>query len=98
MSTNVVKTANTVAKNANTAQQLLMDAYELKDDQVDQAQTIARKSGAFTETEIKSITPQSLRIIAQQKYQDSSSMLNLFSTLIQKMGEIKDRIIQNIGR
>jgi len=94
---NIAKTANEIAKQTSTSENNMMEAFKLEEGSTKGVKDLAEKMG-LNDDQIKNATPKSLQLIAQQRYQDRSAMMNLLSTLIEKMGQIKDRIIQNIGR
>lgn len=90
--TNAAQTATTLGKHFNDAEELLLKAYSLqegtsKDD--DNFKNIAKGLGVSD----KSATVRSLQLIAEQRFQRASQMLTLFSGLLDKVDQIKQRII-----
>ena len=93
----LVTAALAVGTQAESAQTNVLKAFALKDKDKSAIEALAKDLGLKGD-EIKQANPQSLQLIAQQKFQQQSAIVQLFTSMLQKMDEIRQRIIQNIGR
>lgn len=80
----------------NDSQETVMKAFAMTEDaSPDQLQALAKELGV---TDTKNLTVRGLQTVAQQRYERSGQVLMLFSTLLDKMNQLKERIINNISR
>lgn len=90
LASNVDPTAKTVGLNLTNAQNNLLKAYSLKEGaSKTELQNLAKALGVSS-TEA---TVRSLQLIAEQRFQHASHVLNMFSGLLDKMDQLKQRII-----
>jgi hypothetical protein len=106
MNGNTVETqAHTVGTNLTSAQETLMFAYSVKEGDKDAAgklealRTMLNVQVQDKETG-KIITPdlKGLQLIAQQRFEHASQIFNMFSSLIDKINNMKQRLIQKFGQ
>jgi len=93
----LITAALAIGSQAEDSQTNMLKAFALKEKDTKGVQALAKDLG-LSGTEIKQATPQSLQLIAQQKFQQQGAIVQLFTSMLAKMDEIRQRIIQNIGR
>lgn len=92
---NVDKAALQVGDNFTKAENNLLAAYALKEDATaTQLKALAKDLGV---TNSASINLRSLQLVAEQRFQHSSQVLNLFSGLLDKVDQLKQRIISKFS-
>ncbi len=89
--TQAQRAAITIGKNLTTAQEQLLDAYNLKEG--DSVTKLANAMGIKD----KNVTIRSLQLIAEQRFQNASHTLNLFSSIMDKIDQIKQRLINKFS-
>ncbi|MFO0416176.1 MAG: hypothetical protein ACK5Y6_02710 [Pseudomonadota bacterium] len=93
---------NKVAENMSNAEKNLMTAYALDGSNMQLVEDLARKLGVKTEIDstgkITNSNLKSLQLIAEQRYQQASHVMNMFTSIIDKMDQAKSRIIQKFGQ
>jgi hypothetical protein len=93
---NIDQAANQIGKNITDAQSNLMAAYSLKEG-ADQSElkklatALGMKTKAGEELNVKTI-----QLVAEQRFQQSTSVASLFSNLLEKLDQIRQQIINNI--
>ncbi len=93
---NLDQAASQIGRNLTDAQSNLMAAYSLqeggdKNKIVDLAKSLGIKVKADEELTVKTV-----QLIAEQRFQQSSSVASLFSNLLEKLDQIRQQIINNI--
>ena len=106
----IEESARSLGLEQDTAMTNLMAAYELKDTDTDQTslQTLAKalnvpttrtvvdpKSGV-EKTETIKLSAKSLQIVAEQRFQQSSQKMTLFSNLMDRLAQMKQQLINNM--
>jgi hypothetical protein len=89
--------AATVGRNVSTAEADLVQAYSIREGDDDGT----RKLASALKIKISDgSTPdlKGLQLIAEQRYQHSSRIYNMFSSLLDKMDQMKQRLIQKFGQ
>lgn len=95
VASNVDPTAAQVGANFTKAENNLLAAYALKEGATAaQLKALAKDLGV---TSTKDINLRSLQLIAEQRFQHSSQVLNLFSGLLDKVDQLKQRIISKFS-
>lgn len=89
--TNAESTAITVGKNFSAAENNLLAAYNLKEG--DSTTKLAQDLGIKD----KNVSIRSLQLIAEQRFQSASHTLNLFSTIMDKVDQLKQRLINKLS-
>jgi len=84
-------TAMSVGANMKSAEQNLLDAYRLKEG--DSLTELAKKMGLDN----GSVTIRSLQLIAEQRFQTASQTLNIFSGIMDKIDQLKQRLINKFS-
>ena len=92
--TDVRNTAFQIGKNFNTAQDNLLRAYSLKDGDKDAVAKMAKDLG-LPASEKQNI--RAIQLIAEQRFQGASQSLNLFSNILDKIVQLKQRLINKFG-
>jgi len=88
--TSVDSTAKTIGDNFTKAQNNLLTAYNLKEGaSTKELETLAAALGVSPDK----ATVRSLQLIAEQRFQHSSQVLNMFSGLLDKVDQLKQRLI-----
>ncbi len=91
------KHAQTVGYNLQNAEKNLMQAYSLKEGDAG-IDTLARSLGATAlPAGVPGHTLRSLQLIAEQRFQHSSQVLNMFSGLLDKIDQLKQRLISKFS-
>jgi|688.fasta_scaffold2089077_2 hypothetical protein len=88
---NAQGTATTIGQNLAAAQNNLLNAYKLKEG--DSVVSLARKMGL----DEGSATVRSLQLIAEQRFQSTSHSLNLFTGIMDKIDQLKQRLINKFS-
>ena len=94
--TKAEQTATQLGKHLNDVEDLLLQAYALKEGtpNTDSAfKTLSTGLGVSSSTS----SIRSLQLIAEQRYQRASQMLTLFSGILDKVDQMKQRIIAKFG-
>ena len=95
LASNVDPTAKTVGLNLTNAQNNLLTAYSLKEGaSKDELAKLAKSLGVSS----KDATVRSLQLIAEQRFQHSSHVLNMFSGLLGKVDQLKQRLIAKFAK
>ncbi len=90
LASNVDSTARTVGTNFTNAQNNLLKAYSLKEGaSSSELKALAKDLGVSS----TNATVRSLQLIAEQRFQHSSQVINLFSSLLDKVDQLKQRLI-----
>lgn len=90
--------AGQIGTNLNSAQSNLMTAYSMTDATAsDQALSDLAKALGY-KADGQKLNVKTLQLVAEQRFQQSSSVATLFSNLLEKMDQLRQRIIGNIGR
>ena len=93
---NLEKQAVTIGGNYTSAEDLVLQAYSLKEGAPEgEIQKLAKDLGVKFD---KGMTARGLQTVAEQRYQRAGQIMMLFSSLLDKMNQLKDRLISNIGR
>ena len=92
-----IQTALALGKSATAAHKSLLETFQLKDGDKAEIEKTAKALG-LTAEEAKQATPKALQAIAQQQFQDQNMLMNLLSTVLDKIDQVRQRIIGNIGR
>jgi hypothetical protein len=91
LASNVDPAAATVGANFTKAENNLLAAYSLKEGaSASQLKALAKDLGV---TSSSNLNIRSLQLIAEQRFQHSSHVLNLFSGLLDKVDQLKQRLI-----
>jgi hypothetical protein len=95
LATSVDKTAVQVGSNLTQAQNNLLAAYALKEGATAaQLNSLAKDLGVSS---TKDLNIRSLQLIAEQRFQHSSQVLNMFSGLLDKIDQLKQRLISKFS-
>jgi hypothetical protein len=95
VASNVDSAALQVGSNLTKAENTLLAAYALKEGATaSQLKALAKELGVSS---TKDINLRSLQLIAEQRFQHSSQVLNLFSGLLDKIDQLKQRIISKFS-
>lgn len=90
LSSNTDPAAKTIGSNFTNAQNNLLTAYSLKEGaSKDDLAKLAKSLGVTS----KDATVRSLQLIAEQRFQHSSHVLTMFSGLLDKVDQLKQRLI-----
>jgi hypothetical protein len=93
--TNVDKAATLVGSNFTKAENNLFEAYSLKEGATSaQLKALAKDLGV---TSSSNLNLRSLQLVAEQRFQHSSHVMNLFSGLLDKVDQLKQRLIAKIS-
>ena len=87
-----------IGNNVKTAEDNLMTAYSLKDGP--EGAAAVEKLGqalGLTGEKLKQATPRSLQLIAEQRFQQSTQVFSLFSNLMDKIDQMKQRVISKMS-
>jgi hypothetical protein len=91
-----------IAKIYDNSQSNLMTAFALRegDDQEAKAarKELAKKLGLPSSLKEDQLTVDALQSIAKERFERSSSIMTLFSNVLDKISQMRDSIIRNIGR
>jgi hypothetical protein len=92
-----------VGNNITTAQTHLMEAYALREGaEAEKLKDLAKKLGIKTidENTKQEITPdlKGLQLVAEQRFQHANQVFTMFSTLLDKIDQMKQRLIQKFGQ
>jgi hypothetical protein len=94
------KMALSIGSNVQSAEKNLMAAYALKEGTSDDAKnaitTLAQQLG-LTGKDVTDATPRSLQLIAEQRFQQSTQVFSLFSNLMDKIDQMKQRVISKMS-
>lgn len=90
------RTALTVGQNLETMENTLMKAYSIDDGKSTEA-VKARDDLATLLGVDKGSSIRSLQLIAEQRYQHGSQVLNMFSGLLDKIDQLKQRLISKFS-
>jgi hypothetical protein len=93
-STSVDATALKVGANVTSAQNNLFTAYSLKEGATDtELKKLAKALGVTTANP----NLRSLQLVAEQRFQQASQAYNMFSGILDKIDQIKQRIINKFS-
>jgi hypothetical protein len=93
-SADVTAAAANMSKVLENDQSLLLSAYNLKDGDAGVAD-LARQLG-LTGNNLTNATAKGLQMIAEQRFQQSSQRITLFSNLMERLAQMKQQLIQNL--
>lgn len=94
--TNADQAAVILGKNLAESETNLMSAYSLKENDTDKIKALAKQLNLTFKDE-KDATPRALQLIAEQRYQRSTQMFSLFSNLLDKIDQMKMRVISKFS-
>jgi len=94
--TNADQAAVILGKNLAESEAHLMSAYSLKENETDKIKDLVKKLN-LTFTDTKDATPRALQLIAEQRYQRNTQMFSLFSNLLDKIDQMKMRVISKFS-
>lgn len=95
LAANVDQAAATVGSNFTKAENNLLSAYSLKEGATaSQLKALAKDLGVTSST---NLNLRSLQLVAEQRFQHSSQVLNLFSGLLDKIDQLKQRLIAKLS-
>ena len=111
MSSSIDTAAIAIAKNLEDTESLLLKAYVGKfpdipegatKDQLEQEKhplvMLANNLGVSFEEPAKDLSLRGLQLVAEQRYQQKSQAFSLFSNILGKADQLKQQIIQRMGR
>ena len=90
------QTALKIGSNTQTAEQNLMEAYSLKDDSPDKLKELASKLGITVDANT-TLTARSIQLVAEQRFQNATQVFSLFSNLMDKIDQMKQRVISKMS-
>jgi hypothetical protein len=93
---NADQAAVILGKNLAESETNLMTAYSLKENDSDKIKELAKKLN-LTFKDGTDATPRALQLIAEQRYQRSTQMFSLFSNLLDKIDQMKMRVISKFS-
>ena len=96
IATNARDTSVTIGKNFNQAQDNLLTAYSLSESTPGKDAKIKELASKLGVSQTDA-TVRSLQLIAEQRFQSASHTINLFSTLLDKVDQLKQRIINRLA-
>lgn len=96
-STRFISAALDLGQKVTSTQDLLLKSFQLEDGDKTKIQSLAKELG-LTAEQAKIATPRSLQLIAQQKFQDQNNLVTLMTSILEKIDQVKQRILSNIGR
>jgi hypothetical protein len=101
--TNLDKAAINIGNQYSNAEDLVLQAYALKEDASDtEVEALAKRLNVTVKkdptTKKLNVNIRGLQSIAEQRFQRAGQILTLFSNLLDKMNQLKDRLINNVGR
>lgn len=85
-----------IGKRTKSAEDNLMTAYSIKEGDTDGLKRLADTLG-LSAAQAKDATPRSLQLIAEQRFQNASQVFSLFSTLMDKIDQMKQRVISKLS-
>ena len=92
---NLDKAALEVAGNFDESQKNLLSTYTLKQDATAaQLKAVAKDIGAAQ----TNLSVQGLQMLAKERFERNSQILTLFSSMLEKVSQMRDAIIRKIGR
>ena len=101
MSSSIDTAAIAIAKNLEDTESLLLKAYGNKFDgpngQAD-LEELATNLGLDIKDKSFDLTVRGLQLVAEQRYQQKSQTFSLFSNILSKADQLKQQILQLIGR
>jgi hypothetical protein len=118
MNSTVDQFAHTVGSNVTFAQNNLMEAFSLKEDQTAQIEALAKKlqitvlrpvfdkdgkpvmDPQTNKQKMEAATPdlKGLQLITQQRFEHSTQIFSAFSNTMEKLDQLKQRLIQKLGQ
>ena len=98
ISNNVDVAAGQIGANLSSSQSNLMKAYSLTEGADEKTLSDLATSLGYKTTAGEKLNVKTLQLVAEQRFQQSSSVATLFSNLLEKMDQLKQRIISNMGR
>ena len=101
MSSSIDTAAIAIAKNLEDTESLLLKAYGDKfDGDKGQAklEELAVNLGLDITDKSFDLTVRGLQLVAEQRYQQKSQTFSLFSNILSKADQLKQQILQRIGR
>lgn len=101
MSSSIDTAAIAIAKNLEDTESLLLQAYGGNfdgDKGKVNLEDLAKALGLDFEDKDYDLTVRGLQIVAEQRYQQKSQTFSLFSNILGKADQLKQQIIQRIGR
>lgn len=94
LASNVDPTAIALGSDFTKAQNNLMAAYTLKEGaSPSQLKSLAKSLGV----PLSNLSVRSLQLIAEQRFQNSSQVLTLFSNILDKIDQLKQRLISKLA-
>ena len=100
--TTVETQAHAVGANVTSAQDILMLAYSIKEGNTEGLENLRKMLNIQVQDDKTKqiITPdlKGLQLIAEQRFQHASQVFNMFSALLDKIDQMKQRLIQKFGQ
>jgi hypothetical protein len=90
-----------VGANVSLAQTNLMKAFSLTEGNAEQIRLLAEELKISTQTpDGKPTTPdlKGLQLITQQRFEHATQIFNTFSNIMDKLDQLKQRLIQKMGQ
>jgi hypothetical protein len=99
----VEQAVTTVTDNLTNAETNLMTAYGITENDTDQIMALAANLGVDKKLQVGSDKPavptlRSLQLIAEQRFQQATHVMNMFTSILDKIDQLKGRIIQKFGQ
>lgn len=93
----IQQTAHELGKDQESTMNNLLAAYSLKDTDTDKKalRDLAGKLG-LSGDQLTNSSAKSLQLIAEQRFQQSSSKMTLFSNLMDRLAQMKQQLINNM--
>jgi hypothetical protein len=96
MSNTVDQASIMVGRNVDKAEADLMYAYTVREG--DQGELQKLMTALNVKGELKDVSLKGLQLMAEQRYQHSGRIYNMFSELLNKIDQMKQRLIQKFGQ
>lgn len=94
--TDIDAAALQIGANVTNAQSNLMKAYSLKDGASATELSKLAKDLGVTFKDSKELNVKTLQLVAEQRFQQQSSVASLFTNLMEKLQQMKQQIINNL--
>ncbi len=88
------KAAVTIGNNFTSSENNLLKAYSIKEGDQSAIDSMAKTLGLSSSSKYNL---RSVQLIAEQRFQSASHTLNLFSNIIDKIDQLKQRLINKFG-
>ena len=85
-----------IGANVNDAQSNLMKAYSLKDGASKTELTKLATALGVTFKDSKELNVKTLQLVAEQRFQQQTSVTSLFTNLLEKLHQMRQQIINNL--